>query len=82
MQANDATQTTNETKTMTAAKKFFVADEGTDLDNGWTIQTAYKVGTDKFWADAERQVGCDVRIDKAIEVNCDCEWIGRDICFR
>jgi hypothetical protein len=67
---------------MTTTKRYFVADEGTDLDNGWTIETACKIGTSKFWADAERQVGCDVQIDKAIEVNSDCEWIGRDICFR
>ena len=67
---------------MAAKKRFFVADQETDLNNGWTIETNFDEGTKQFWEDADRQVGCGVRLNKAIEVDRDCQWVGRDICFR
>ena len=61
-------------------KRYWIADQGRDLEGGWTLETESVIGTEEFWAEADRYVGCF--IDKAITVDESSNWIDRDICFR
>jgi hypothetical protein len=65
------------------SKTFWVADSTTDIDNGWTVTSRNAIGSASFWADCDEQVEPfeGFRIAKAVEVDCDCSWIG-DIIWR
>lgn len=71
---------------MVAKKKYFIAQPGQDLEGGYTVYVSARMGTEKFWKQVDAAIAADigfpVQIDKAIEVDDDCRWISRDICFR
>jgi len=62
--------------------KFWIADDKTDVENGWTIYTNHPIGSKEFWAacDAEFPPFSNeeetFRISKAVELDEDGNWVG------
>jgi hypothetical protein len=74
-------------------KKYWIADSKTDVENGWTIYTEHKIGTEQFWVacDAELPPHFDPELQetwiiaKAVEIDDNGEWVGHagsEICWR
>ena len=78
----DETQTRDETM-----KRFFVAEQDQDIENGWTVSLPESpeetMEWNGFWRDAECQLndGFNIRLDKMAEVDENCQLIS-DVYFR
>jgi hypothetical protein len=63
--------------------RYWVADNHTDIENGWSIETSHPIGSPEFWQACDEELpphmedGVLFRIIKAVEIDEDCNWVGK-----